>query len=76
MAREMLSMQEVYDYKFVRVGEGVRSVKRGSGTRYQEVIQEYAEEGWRLVQVFAPATGHGGRPRYFDIILERKRSEH
>jgi len=41
-------------YKFVRLGEGWLSVKGDAKRDYQEVIQEHAQDGWRLFQIFAP----------------------
>lgn len=60
----------MYDYKFVRV-----EVNRWKGQPkedYQQIIQEYAENGWRLVQIFAPAISGYGAASYFDIIFEKK----
>ncbi|MFO6495629.1 MULTISPECIES: DUF4177 domain-containing protein [Bacillus] len=38
---------------------------------YREVIREYAREGWRFVQIFAPATSGYGIASYFELIFER-----
>jgi hypothetical protein len=66
-------MSANYEYKFVRLGEGLLSV-RGEGRRtYQEVIQKHAREGWRLVQIFAPGIGAYGAAKYYEIILEKQR---
>jgi len=40
--------------------------------QYQQVIQDHARDGWRLVQVFAPGMGAYGAAKYFEIILERE----
>lgn len=64
-------MKARYEYKFVRLGEGWLGVRR-EARQYQEVIHQRANEGWRLVQIFAPGTGIYGQPRYYELILERE----
>jgi len=39
---------------------------------YREVVQQHADEGWRLVQAFAPALGVCGAARQVDLIFERE----
>ena len=65
-------MNAKYEYKFVRHGEGWFIAKNEATDGYQEVVRQHAEEGWRLVQVFAPAIGDHGVARYFDLIFERE----
>lgn len=60
-----------YEYKFVRLGEGWLSVRAEGKRGYQEEIEKYARQGWRLVQVFAPGTGAYGAAKYYELILER-----
>ena len=62
-----------YEYKFVRLGEGVLSVKGEGKKAYQDVIHRHAREGWRLVQIFAPSVGIYGAAKYYEIVLERPR---
>ncbi len=62
-------MKQRYEYKFIRLGEGYRGIKEEAYS-YKEVINEHAEEGWRLVQVFAP--GYSASKQYFEVILERE----
>jgi len=64
-------MEQRYEYKFVRLGEGWMGARREAKQGYQRVIEEHAREGWRLVQVFAPGTGGYGAAKYFEVILER-----
>jgi hypothetical protein len=64
-------MDQRYEYKFVRLGEGWLGVRREAKERYQDVIQEEARRGWRLVQIFAPGTGGYGASKYFELIFER-----
>ncbi len=39
---------------------------------HHEIIREYAEDGWRLVQIFAPAIHGHGSANHYEIILERE----
>jgi hypothetical protein len=65
-------MKPKYEYKFVRLGEGWLTAKRTVEMEYQEVIRQQAQDGWRLVQVFAPGTGTYGKAKYYELILERE----
>jgi hypothetical protein len=65
-------MKKNYEYKFVRVGEGWLGARHSAETEYQQIIQDHARDGWRLVQVFAPSTGVHGAAKYFEVILERE----
>jgi hypothetical protein len=65
-------MARKYEYKFVRLGEGLLGVRRSAKDQYQQVIHEHARDGWRLVQIFAPGTGGYGAAKYFEIIFERE----
>jgi hypothetical protein len=65
-------MKPKYEYKFVRLGEGWLSAKRTAEIEYQEQIRHHAQDGWRLVQVFAPGTGAYGAAKYYELILERE----
>jgi hypothetical protein len=71
-------MGKNYEYKFVRMGEywgsalfGVRDRDRDA---YEAVVQRYADDGWRLVQIFAPGLAAFGAARYFELIFERDSS--
>ena len=64
-------MEQRYEYKFVRLGEGWIAARREAKQDYQRVIEEHARQGWRLVQVFAPGIGGYGAAKYFELILER-----
>ncbi len=65
-------MKQRFEYKFVRLGEGVLSVKSEARKNYQEQIQQHARDGWRLVQIFAPGVGAYGGAGYYELILERE----
>lgn len=74
-------MNQRFEYKFVRLeqvgswltGTGVPSA--GARDSYQEVVHEYARQGWRLVQIFAPGLAAQGMAAYFELIFERGASE-
>jgi hypothetical protein len=65
-------MQQKYEYRFVRIGEGWLGAKGAAKWEYQGLVHEHARQGWRLVQVFAPSTGVYGAAKYFELILERE----
>jgi len=65
-------MSQKYEYKFVRLGEGIIGVRKSARQQYQQVIHEHANEGWRLVQIFAPGIAVYGTPKYYEIIFERE----
>lgn len=66
-------MARNYEYKFIRLGEGLLCVRKAAKQGYQDAIHQHAREGWRLVQIFAPGTGAYGAAKYYEIILERER---
>jgi hypothetical protein len=65
-------MDQKYEYKFVRLGEALLSVRRAGREHYRQVVTEHAEQGWRLVQVFAPGIGGYGAAKYYELIFERE----
>jgi len=60
-----------YEYKFVRLGEGWLGVRKEGRTNYKDVVRAHAQDGWRLVQIFAPAIGGYGMSKYYEVVLER-----
>ena len=68
-------MKKRYEYKFVRLGEGVFMVKSKAKDQYQREIHAHASEGWRLVQIFAPSVGIEGWAKYYELIFEREVTE-
>ena len=66
-------MTQTFEYKFVRLGEGILGARKEAKSTYQDVVHQHAREGWRLVQIFAPGTGAYGAAKYFEIVLERPR---
>ncbi len=65
-------MPRRYEYKFVRLGEGWMGGRSEAKETYQSVIYDHANQGWRLVQIFAPGTGAYGCAKYFELIFERE----
>ncbi|TWO92930.1 DUF4177 domain-containing protein [Bacillus velezensis] len=60
----------MYEYKFIKA-----EVNRWKGKPkedYKEIIEKYSQQGWKLVQIFAPAISGYGAADYFDIIFEKK----
>lgn len=67
-------MQQRYEYKYVRLGEGWLGVKKQAFREYRDVIDQHARDGWRLVQIFAPGAGAYGAAKFFELIFERPRA--
>lgn len=65
-------MDQKYEYKFVRLGEGLGGVKDKAVKEYQNVIEENARNGWRLVQVFAPSLAAYGTGKFIEVIFEKE----
>jgi Domain of unknown function (DUF4177) len=65
-------MTQKFEYKFVRLGEGFLSARSEARYDYQEQIRQQAQEGWRLVQIFAPGIGAYGAAKYYELVLERE----
>ncbi|RKL65247.1 hypothetical protein CR203_21470 [Salipaludibacillus neizhouensis] len=59
----------MYEYKFVKVDLSNWNGKPKED--YQNIIVNHAKDGWRFVQIFAPATKGYGSASYFEIIFER-----
>ncbi len=61
----------MYEYKFVRIGIKGRLLRKPEQD-YRSIIEEYAKNGWRFVQVFAPPIGGYGVALYFELIFEKQ----
>lgn len=64
-------MEQRYEYRFERLGEGLFTVKRRARRSYQALVHERAREGWRLVQIFSPGVGVYGASRFYELVFER-----
>ena len=61
----------MYEYQNVKLAlGGIFTSKPNSN--YKEIIAAKAKEGWRFVQIFAPATSGYGSASYFELIFEKK----
>ncbi len=61
----------MYTYKFVKVELKSGWMRKKPKEDYHEIIQDHAKEGWRFVQIFAPAiSGYGAAP-FFELIFEK-----
>ncbi len=72
-------MGQLYEYKFVRLGEYGGSALFGVSDKarnaYEDMVHEHARDGWRLVQIFAPGVAAFGAAKYYELIFERERAE-
>ncbi|KAA6452024.1 DUF4177 domain-containing protein [Bacillus swezeyi] len=57
------------EYQFVRVE--LSSFNKKPKEDYQQIIHDYAQEGWKFIQIFAPGTSGYGTAAYFELIFER-----
>jgi len=61
----------MYKYKFVKISmTGFISLKPKED--YKKIIETHSKEGWRFVQIFAPATKGYGSAAYFELIFEKE----
>lgn len=61
----------MYEYKFIEIKLKSGFITRSPKTDYHEVIKKHAEEGWRLVQIFAPSISGYGSSSYYELIFEK-----
>lgn len=61
----------MYEYKFVQISLKAGFKGRRPLGNYHQIIEEHAREGWRLVQVFAPAISGYGAAEYYELIFEK-----
>ncbi len=61
-----------YEYKFERINAGLFGLQKAE-KNYQSIIQKHGQDGWRLVQVFAPSGAGLGGTRYYEMIFEREK---
>ena len=59
----------MYEYKFVGVAASYRGSKSET-SGYESVVAKYAEDGWRLVQIFVPNAA--AVPSEYQLIFERR----
>ncbi len=61
----------MYEYKFVKVK--LSTFKLEPEEDYQVMVNNYAKEGWRLMQVLTPPTVGYGTAGYYEFVFERKK---
>jgi hypothetical protein len=61
----------MYEYKYVETNLGGFF----NAANHHEIIDKYAKEGWRLVQVLPMYYNAHGKPTEYEIIFERKIKE-
>jgi Domain of unknown function (DUF4177) len=65
--------EQELEYTFVRLEfSSILGSPKNAEAEYQNVIQDHAEKGWRLVQIFAPGNLGFGIVPYYEIVLERR----
>ncbi|MBM7563883.1 DUF4177 domain-containing protein [Paenibacillus sacheonensis] len=57
----------MYEYKYVETSLGGFF----TSATHRETIDEYAKQGWRLVQVLPTNYNGNGKPGEYEIIFER-----
>jgi hypothetical protein len=62
----------MYEYKFVKVELSSWGLVAKPKEDYHEIVYQYARDGWRLMQIFAPPVYGNGSARYFELVFERK----
>lgn len=58
----------MYQYKYIKASLGGLF----TAANHHEIIDKYAKEGWRLVQVLPLEYNGHGKPTDFEIIFEQK----
>ncbi|NLY77094.1 MAG: DUF4177 domain-containing protein [Tissierellia bacterium] len=60
----------MYEYKFVKVR--FRGLKLEPEEDYEALVNKYAKEGWRLIQILTPPTVGYGIIGYYEFVFERQ----
>ncbi len=61
-----------YKYTTVRIPLRTGLLTMRPEEDYREVINRYADDGWRFVQAFAPSIYGHGLSKYIDLIFEKE----
>lgn len=62
----------MYKYEFVRIELRSGLFRSKPKENYQNIINDYAKNGWKFKQIFAPSTSGYGSSSYFELIFEKK----
>ena len=67
----------MYEYKFIKIDLDYKFFAKKATIKedYHDTIEVHAREGWRLVQIFAPAVFGQGLADYYEMIFEREKQE-
>ena len=60
----------MYEYKFVKVK--LSGMKLEAEEDYQVMVNNFAKDGWRLMQVLTPPTVGYGTTGYYEFVFERE----
>lgn len=60
----------MYEYKFIKVK--FSGFKLEAKEDYEAIVNDYAREGWRLMQVLTPPTIGYGTMGYYEFVFERQ----
>ena len=61
-----------YEYDFLRINfSSILNSPKKAESEYRKIIKQRAKDGWRLVQIFSPATSHHGHAEFYEMIFER-----
>ncbi len=60
----------MYEYKFVKVK--LSTFKLEPKENYQAMVNDYAKDGWRLMQILTPPTVGYGTIGYYEFVFERQ----
>lgn len=63
-----------HEYRFVELD--LEEFRTDGDRPHRAVIEQHARDGWRLVQIFAPAMGGGGAvvaPAFVELVFEKER---
>ena len=63
----------MYEYKFEKLELKTGFWEMKPSVDYHAVIKKYTAEGWRFLQIFAPATSAHPNSSYFELIFERQK---
>lgn len=61
----------MYTYKYVKIHLGGFFTTKPNRD-YKKVIEEHSKEGWRFIQIFAPAITGYGKASYYELIFEKE----
>ena len=64
----------MFEYKFEKLELKTGFWQMKPSRDYHAIIKKRADEGWRFLQVFAPAMSAHPNPSYLELIFERAKS--